>query len=77
MGKRDGGVFGEEERGVIGDGRIERRGFFEIGDQFGERFRIHDGAGELMRADFASLFEDVDIFGGELRAWRPRRCVSR
>ena len=36
-----------------------------IGDEFGKSFRIHDGAGELMSADFARLFEDVDIFGGE------------
>ena len=57
----------EEESCVVGDGRVERGGFFEVGDEFGERFRIHDGAGELMGADFSSLFEDVDIFGGELR----------
>ena len=57
----------EEESGVVGDRRVERSGFFEVGDEFGERFGIHDGAGELMGADFAAFFEDVDIFGGELR----------
>ena len=57
----------EEKSCVVGDGRVERRGFLEVGDEFGERFRIHDGAGELMGADFSSLFEDVDIFGGEFR----------
>ena len=39
----------------------------EIGNQFGERFGIHDRAGELVRAYFSSFFQNVDIFGGELR----------
>ena len=64
-GKAEGGVFGEEESGGVGDGSVEGRGFFEVGDEFGEGFGIHDGAGELVRADFAAFFEDVDIFGGE------------
>ncbi len=48
-----------------GDGRIERGGFFEVGNKFGESLRVHDGAGKLVRADFAAFFEDVDIFSGE------------
>ena len=66
-GKAERGVFGEEESGGIGDGSVEGGGFFEVGDEFGEGFGIHDGAGELVGADFAAFFEDVDIFGGELR----------
>jgi hypothetical protein len=65
-GKAEGRVFGKEESGGIGDGRVEGRGFLEVRDEFGEGFGIHDGTGELMRSDFAALFENVDIFGGEL-----------
>ena len=61
----EGRIFGEEKSGVIGDRSVEGRGIFVIGDEFGESFGIHDGAGELVGADFASFFEDVDIFGGE------------
>ena len=57
--------MGEEKCRVVGDGRVERRGFFEVRDQFGESFRIHDRAGELVGADFAAFFEDVDIFRGK------------
>ena len=57
--------FGEVVSGVTGDGRIERRGFQEIGDQFGDAARVHDRAGKLVRAEFASFLEHVDIFGGE------------
>ncbi len=67
--RRDGELvriaFGEVVSGVAGDGSVERRGFFEVGDEFAEGARVHDGAGELMGADFAGLFEDVDIFRGE------------
>ena len=38
----------------------------EIGNQFGQAARVHHGAGKLVRAEFARLFEDVDIFGGKL-----------
>ena len=51
--------------GVAGDGRIERRGFLEIGNQFGDAARIHNRAGKLVRAEFAGFFEHVNIFGGE------------
>ena len=68
--RRDGKLvrafLGEVVGGIAGDGRIERRGFLEIGDQFAQRARVHDRAGKLVRADFAGLFEDVDIFGGKL-----------
>src|SRR6266568_546298 len=66
-GKAIGGILGEEKRGIVGDRRIERRGFLKIRHQFGERARIHDGSGKLMRADFAPFFEDVDIFSGKRR----------
>ncbi len=66
-GKTERGVFGEEESNGIGDRCVEGSGFFEAGDKLGKGFGIHDGAGELMRADFAAFFEDVNIFGGERR----------
>ena len=56
----------EKEGRVVGDRRVERSGFFEVGDELGEGFGIHDGAGKLMGADFAAFFKDVNIFGGEL-----------
>ena len=58
-------AFGEVVGGVAGDRRIERRGFLEIRNEFAERARIHDRAGELMRADLPRFFEDIDIFGGK------------
>ena len=67
MGKREGGVFGEEESGWESvTGSVERRGFFgSRGYEFGEGFRIHETAPESAGADFAAFFEDVDILGGE------------
>ena len=67
--RRDGqlvGVFfGKKVSGVAGDGRVERRGFFEVGNKFAERARVHDGAGKLVSANFARLLEHVDIFRGK------------
>ena len=39
--------------------------FSKSGTSSARALRVHDGAGKLMRADFAAFFEDVDIFGGE------------
>ena len=57
--------FGEVVDRVAGDGRIERGGFLEIGNEFAEAAGIHDGAGKLVGADFAAFFKNVDIFGGK------------
>ena len=34
--------------------------------KFGECLGVHDGAGKLVRANFATFFENVNIFGGKL-----------
>ena len=65
MGKLPGSFFGEVVNGVAGDGRVERGGFFEVGDEFAEAARVHDRAGKLVRANFARFFQHVNIFGGE------------
>ncbi len=59
-------LLGEKQRGGIGDRSVQRRGLFEIRNEFGEGFGVHDGAGKLVRADFTAFFEDVDVFRGEL-----------
>ena len=74
-GKTKRGALCEKQSGVIGYGSVQRGGLLEIGDQFGESFGIHDGAGELVSADFAALFEDVDIFRGKRRSACRRRFV--
>ena len=58
---------GEEIGGIVRDRRIERGCFREIGNEFREAARVHHRAGKLVRANFARLFEDVDIFGGKFR----------
>jgi hypothetical protein len=35
----------QEKDSVVGNGCIERRCLREIGDQFGDAARVHDGAG--------------------------------
>jgi type IV pilus assembly protein PilA len=55
-------LFGEEECRGLRDRRIEWSRFLKAGDKFGERFGIHDRAGKLVSADFASFFQDVNIF---------------
>ena len=52
--------------GIIGDRRVERRRFRKIRHEFGQSAGIEHGAGELVRADFASLFENVDAFSRQL-----------
>ena len=56
---------GQEVSGVVRDGRIERRSLLPIGNQLGQPARVHHRAGKLVRAEFARLFEDVDIFSGK------------
>jgi len=67
--RRDGDAvrmfFREDERGGIGDRRIQRRGFLKVRNKFGKRLGVHDRAGKLVRADLAALFEDINIFGGK------------
>ena len=54
---------------IARDRSIERGRFFEIGDEFAKRARVHDRSGELMSADLAGLFEHVNIFGGKRRGF--------
>ena len=51
---------------IVGDARIERRGFCEVREKLRQSARIEHGAGKLVRANFAALLENIDAFGGKL-----------
>ena len=56
---------GEEIGRIVGDGSIERRGLLEVRNQLAQSARVHDRAGELVRAEFARLLEHINILGGK------------
>ena len=58
-------VAGEVVDRFFGDRRIQRRFLLEIRQQFAHGARIEQRAGEAVRADFARLLQDVDVFLGE------------
>ncbi|MNT30032.1 hypothetical protein D3C72_1658040 [compost metagenome] len=64
--------FGQEQDAVFRHFRVQGRAqFFPVWDQFGQRFRIHDGARQDMRAQFAAFFQHADghflaLFSGQL-----------
>ena len=62
------GILREEERGIVRDGRIERRALLIIRHELSQRLWIHDGAGKLVRADLTAFLEDVDALRRKLRA---------
>ena len=64
------GILREEERGIVRDGRIERRALLIIRHELSQRLWVHDGAGELVGADFAAFLENVDVLRRKLRAGR-------
>src|SRR5262249_40470782 len=65
--KTEGRVLRKKQCGGIGDRRIERRGFLEIGNELGERFGVHDRPGKLVCAESAAFSKNIDIFSGKLR----------
>ncbi|MDT4856373.1 hypothetical protein FQZ97_907610 [compost metagenome] len=53
--------FGQEQELVLRDGHVQRRAFFlPVGDEFGQRQRVHDGAGQDVRTQFRALFKHAD-----------------
>jgi len=53
--------FAEEQELVAGDLLLQRRAALgPVRQQFGERARVHDGAGQDMRARLGALFQDAD-----------------
>ena len=64
--------FGEEQKAILGHGRVERRAeFLPVGQQFVQPAGVHHCAGQNMRADFGAFFDDanadfVALFGGQL-----------
>ena len=67
-GKAERRVFGEKQSGIVGYRSVQWSALLEIGDEFGEGFRVHDRARKLVRSDLAPLLEDVDIFRGKCGA---------
>ena len=65
-GKSKSTFLGEVIDRVFLDGSERRSGLLEVGDEFTKRTRVEDRAGEIMPADLAGLFENVDIFRIEL-----------
>ncbi|ABA50132.1 hypothetical protein BURPS1710b_1868 [Burkholderia pseudomallei 1710b] len=64
--------LGQEQEAVLGDVDVERRPLFlPVGEQFGDRARVHHGARQDVRADLRALFEHAHadfrtFLGGEL-----------
>jgi hypothetical protein len=64
-----GALLGEEKEAVLAHRDVQRRAFrFPVGEKLVQRARIHDRAGEDVRADLRALLDQADGFrvGGEL-----------
>ena len=59
--------LGQKVNSFFRDFGIDRRFLLESGKKFAHGSGIEQRAGETVLADFASLFEDVNIFFAELR----------
>jgi hypothetical protein len=56
-----GASLGQEAPGVVGHGLVERGAqFFPVGEEFGQRFGIHDGAAQDVGAGLAAFFQHDD-----------------
>ena len=66
-GKLEFAVSREEVDRFLADRRVQRRFFFEAGQQLAHGARIEQRAGETVLADLARFLQDVDIFLGERR----------
>jgi hypothetical protein len=55
-------MFGEEGEAVAGDGGLQRGALrLPVGEQLGQRARVHHGAGQDMGADFRTLLDQADV----------------
>src|SRR5579885_3196703 len=66
-GQLTGLVFAEEIDGLLQDLGIERRFLFESRKKLPHGARVEQSSGEAVLADFAGLFEHVDVVFGKLR----------
>jgi hypothetical protein len=69
-----GAFLAEEEHFVGGDGLVQRRALgFPVGQQFGQRLRVHHRAREDVRAGLGAFFEHHD---GKLRSLFGRQLFQ-